>query len=224
VREVVREVVHEYEPVTTALIAVGGTVAGVVLGWLLQGWSSRRTRAEERRERRDWARHEREVEAAERLDEALAKVFSAFQGPRDGQAHMQAFNDWSDAWVAYALRIENDELMDRYRSVATMLMELIDAEQIQGEQRPPTQHAVEAIRNARVALAHFIRDQGELPPSSFPEPAELVKLLNEGEDQQDKLGPLRAWLKEHRDANAAQTSSTPFSTADPEPGGSQSEQ
>jgi hypothetical protein len=40
------------------------------------------------------------VAAAERLDDALAKVFSAFQGPRDGQAHMQAFNDWSDAWVA----------------------------------------------------------------------------------------------------------------------------
>ncbi len=157
----------------------------------------------------------REVDAAERLDEALVKVFSAFQGQRDGQAHMDAFNAWSDAWVAYALRIENVELTERYRSVATMLMELIDAEQIHGAQRTPTRHVVEAIRNARVALAHFIRDQGELPPSSFPGPVELVTLLNEGEGQRDKLGPLRAWLKEHRRANAAQTSST----ADPEPGG-----
>jgi len=196
----------EPEDVSTALIAAGSTLGGVVLGWLLQAWSSKGARAQEREDRRDDARREHEV-----------KVFSAFQGihgDERGQKHMEAFNDWSEGWVAYGPRIGDAELGERYMSVATMLMDLIDAEQINGEERPSTLHVVEAIRNARAALAHFIRDQGELPPSSFPNPRELVELLNEGERDDDRLGPLRKWQQEQR-ANAVLTLPTPSSAVRP---------
>ncbi len=180
--------------VTSALIAVGGTLAGVVLGWALQWRAARRAREDERNERRDRARREREIVAAERLDDALVRAFSAFQGIAEGGAYQQAFNDWSDGWIAYSGRVGQPDLHDRYQAVATMLMELIDAETM--SQPASRHHAVAAIRNARVALSHFIRDEGRPPPSTFPKPSELVRLLNEGEAQGDRLRPLREWLRE----------------------------
>ncbi len=179
---------------TSALVAVGGTLGGVVLGSALQWRIARRVREDERNERRDWARHEREIVAAERLDDALVRAFSAFQGIPEGGAYPQAFNDWSDGWIAYSERVNQPDLRDRYQAVATMLMELIDAETM--GQSASRNHAVAAIRNARVALAHFIRDEGELPPSTFPKPNELVQLLNDGDAQGDRLRPLKEWLRE----------------------------
>ncbi len=200
-----------------ALIGVAGTLGGVKYGASLQRSADAGAREEERATRREEARREREIVAAERLDEGLVKVFEAFQGihgDQRGKMHMQAFDDWSEAWVAYGPRIGDAELGERYRSVATMLMDLIDAEQLQGETNPTTMHAVEAIRNARAALAHFIRDQGELPASSFPGPSELVALLNEGERDGDRLAPLRAWQNRER-ANKVQTLPTPSSAIRP---------
>ena len=107
----------------------------------------------------------------------------------------RAHEEWQEAWVAYSSRLRQPELLRRFRSVGALLNEVE-----LGDRTPkeiPRHMVARAIANARATLAYFMRGDDELPPSAFPEPAELRRLLGEGDGLTDPTKPLKEWLRTH---------------------------
>ena len=182
---------------------VGGLFAlgGVVLGAGLSELSARRGRRELIAEQREQARYDREFAAAELLDEALVRSSLALD--RDvgansvAKRYSEAHDAWQEGWVAHSPRIRQPELLERIQAVGTMLHE---ATMRGGDEKGVPRYVLaRAIANARSTLAHFMRGD-PLPPSAFPAPDELIKLLGEGDGSEDPLGPLRAWLTDRPQA------------------------
>lgn len=179
---------------------VGGLFAlgGVVLGAGLNELSARRGRRELINEQREQARHDRELAATELLDEALVRSSLALDRDVGAEAvstrYSEAHDAWQEGWVAHSPRIRQAELLDRVQAVGTMLHEAT----MRGgdESAVPRYLLARAIANARSALAHFMRGD-PLPPTAFPAPDELIRLLGEGDGTEEPLGPLRAWLTDH---------------------------
>ncbi len=180
--------------ITAALVGVGGVVLGVVLTAALEARGRRRVGDEQREQ----ARHARELIAAEELDEALVRASAALdRGGALEDRYAAARQAWEDGWVSYSPRVRQPELLGRYESVGNVLAEVVLGDRTVKEL--PRHVVARAIGNARSTLGHFMRGD-ELPAAAFPEPADLRRLLAEGDtaaiDQGDPLGPLKRWLAE----------------------------
>ncbi len=183
--------------VTGALIGVGGVVLGVAFTAVVEAHA--RTKVSD--EQREQARHARELIAAEYLDEALISASAALD--RDNgrpleDRYADARAAWDEGWVAYSPRIRRRELLDPYETVGSILAEVVLG--VRTTKEVPRHIIARAIGNARSTLGHFMRGD-ELPPSAFPEPVELRRLLVQGdtvgEGQGDPIGPLKQWLTDH---------------------------
>jgi dsDNA-binding SOS-regulon protein len=168
---------------------------GVAFGAGLNNLSARRGRKETRDEQREAERHARELEVAERLDEALVRASAKLDRGADqtlADRLAAARDEWQDAWVAYSPRVRQRELLERYSAVGNILTEYtLNEVSARGAQWIVRR----AIANARATLAYFMRGDEELPATTFPEPAELTRLIVEGEGAKDPMGPLKLWLK-----------------------------
>jgi hypothetical protein len=181
--------------VAAALIGVGGVVLGVVLTAVID----HRSRQHVSEEQLEQARHARELVAAEALDEALVRASRALVRGSSGEPRWaQAREAYQDGWVEYSPRIRSRELLNRYRAVGTLLTEIVVGD-LKGKHGIGRASA-RAIANARATLAYFMRGDESLPPASFPEPDELMRLLGQGDGQDDPLEPLKEWLNAHPEA------------------------
>jgi hypothetical protein len=181
---------------------VGGLFAlgGVALGAVLSDLSSRRGRRELIAEQREQARHTRELDAAELLDQALVKVSLALD--RDvtktpvQERYSLARNAWQQGWVAHSSRIQHRELLERVEALGTLLQEA--TMRGEDERAVPPSVVARAIANARAGLARFMRGE-PLEASAFSPQEELLALLGKGDGTADPLGPLKVWLAKHPD-------------------------
>src|SRR5271165_3935893 len=102
-----------------------------------------------------------------------------------------AHEEWGKAWVAYSPRLRQQDLLDRYQAVGSILSEVTLNDHPPGV--IPRRFVWQAIANARATLGRFMRGD-ELPANAFPTSPELVGLLGKGESSGDPGGPLRAWI------------------------------
>jgi hypothetical protein len=177
--------------VAGGLIGVGGVVLGVALTAIID----QRTRRHVSQEQREQARHARELVAAERLDEALVLASAALDldgGQPLEDRYSDAHSAWQDGWVAYSPRIRQPELLNRYKVVGTLLSEVVLSDRTTSQVK--RRIVARAIANARSTLGHFMRGDEEIPPSSFPEPEDLTRILGEGDGLDDPMKPLKDWL------------------------------
>jgi hypothetical protein len=179
-------------------VAVGLSLGGVVLGAALNDLSARRGRRESHKEQREQVRRARELVAVENLDEALIGASRALDDPKRGPLaprYVLAREALQDGWVRDSPRIGSREARDRYRVIDMFLGEVMLSE---GDPPRATLYmAARAIANARATLAHLMRGDEELPPAAFPDPDALIRLLGEGDGQDDPLKPLKDWLSDH---------------------------
>lgn len=179
--------------ITGSLIGVGGVVLGVVLTAVVES----RARGKVNAEQREQARHARELVAAEHLDDALIRASAALD--RDPSSSLEeryarARDAWQDGWVSFSPRIRQREVLDRYEVLGSLLSDVLLNDRTATE--VPRHVVARAIANARSTLGHFMRGD-ELPATTFPEPAELQRLLGEGDGQSDPGAPLKRWVAEH---------------------------
>ena len=174
-----------------------------MLGVVLNTVGSTRTRKQISAEERERERRQRELQVAERLDEALVYASTALDrgvtrergAPTLEDRYQDAYDHWAEAWVAYSSRLRQPELLRRYEAIGPLLMEVVHGDRTPEE--IPRHVVARAIANARVTLAYFMRGEEQLPPATFPEPDELRRLLGEGDGQIDPSRPLKQWLSEH---------------------------
>jgi hypothetical protein len=188
------------DPASVEPALIGGIfgLSGVVIGASLNAWSASWGRKQVSAEGREKERRERELVVAERLDEALVRASAALDRDRSlplDQRYQQAYDEWQDAWVAYSSRLRQPELLRRYRSVGSLLAEVVLNDRT--AKQFPRHMVATAIANARATLAFFMRGEDALPPTAFPEPAELRRLIGEGDRLPDPARPLKDWLGQH---------------------------
>lgn len=180
---------------------VGGLfgLGGVVLGFALNTVATSRTRRALSAEAREREKSERELQVAERLDEALVRASRALDGDLAvsvEERYKVAHEHWQDGWVAYSSRLRRPDLLRRYEAVGAILMEVVVGGRSARE--IPRHVIARAIANARAALAFFLRGDDGLPRPAFPEREELRSLLADGDiSGGDPSGPLKTWLDEH---------------------------
>jgi hypothetical protein len=168
---------------------------GFALNWLAAAHTRKQVSLEDlERERR-----QRELLVAERLDEALVRSSVALDdaGPDvpldDRYRHARA--EWENAWVAYSSRLRQPDLLRRYESVGKLLLAVSLGDLT--TQELPRHVVARAIANARASLAYFMRGEEDLPPTAFPDPEDLRRLIREGDYEDDHAGPLKTALAEY---------------------------
>jgi hypothetical protein len=168
-----------------------------VLGVALTAVVDHRARRHVSEEQREQARHARELIAAEQLDQAMLNTSAALDldsGRPLEERYIHAHTAWEEGWVAFSPRIGKREVLDRYNAVGSILKEVVHSSFTPEDVQRRT--IVRAIANARSTLAHFMRGD-RIPPSAFPEPEELKRLLGEGNGLDDPMKPLKDWMTNH---------------------------
>jgi hypothetical protein len=188
--------------IALALVAVGGTLSGTVLGSRLNIRAARSARKEEREYTAKQRRSDEEREAAVLLDEALADAEREASGLiKQGTpaiALARAAQLFDPAYARYSMRLTNEALAARLYAVSAFIIgaqvaapaevKTIDYGLLGGLQR--------TIANARVSLDAFRRD-AKLPQAGAPDRALITALLRAGEEAKEPFEAMRQWLREN---------------------------
>ena len=190
---------REYRGMDAVVAGVFG-VGGIVIGAVLNDVSAKRGRREAHAEQRADQRLARELAVAEKLDNALLNATRLVERtpPQElASAIKEAHESWVDAWVAFSPRIRQWPLVDRYVAVGNVLLTY---EQIKRPLDSEDQDVmVRAIRNARWALAYFMRGDGVEPARMFPSESEVRRLIATGTKAGDPAGLLRNWVRDNEE-------------------------
>lgn len=163
----------------TALLGIGGTIAGVLLGW----WLSHKTARDVAREEREWHEsqtiRERQETAAGALREAVIEAQRTI--PQDlsrrddaASALFEGHRQLREAWTRASL-LRNDGIE---RCFTALDMALFIAQQSTNHSK---EHAINfwplsiALVDMRKALDAYLRRE-DLPQPVLPSPKELIRI------------------------------------------------
>jgi hypothetical protein len=154
-------------------VALVVALVGAVAGWLL----NKGTAKEEREHQQRLRVREIEVEAARAMYDALERIglrLPAVGEPDSAEPYWDALEEWERGW-GWSSMLTDDDLLDRYWAVRTMLWMAHRFAPASHQCRPGLRRAVV---DAQRALTAFRREE-PLPPRTFPTTMELLELVPE---------------------------------------------
>jgi hypothetical protein len=172
--------------VTVALVGVGGTILGVVLGWYL----SRFTAREERQWQEAQMVRERQEAVASQLRaaviEAQGVIPLGMRRPRDAAEPLSdGFGALRNAWTRASI-LRSDDIDERFHALDMALFMAIQDTTIQNREAINFWPLSIALVDLRKTLDAYLRRESQ-PPPEFPTSKELIEIAGSADVAIDQI-------------------------------------
>ena len=183
---------------TVALVGVGGTIVGVVLGWYLSRFTAREVAREERQWQEAQMVRERQEVAASQLRaaviEAQGVIPQTMKQPRDAAEPLSdGFRALRNAWTRASI-LRSDDIDERFHALDMALFMAIQDTTIQNRGAINFWPLSTALVDLRKALDAYLRREPQ-PPPEFPTSKEQVEIAGSADVAIDQI---RSHLSEQR--------------------------
>jgi hypothetical protein len=173
-----------------ALVGVGGTIAGVVLGWFLSRFTAREVAREERQWQEAQMVRERQEAAASQLRAAVIEAQEVIplgmKRPRDAAEPISdGFGALRNAWTRASI-LRSDDIDERFHALDMALFMAIQDTTIQNREAINFWPLSIALVDLRKALDAYLRRESQ-PQPEFPTSKELVEIAGSADVAIDQI-------------------------------------